>query len=191
MSELKKLYTETVPEDETVECWAQFNKITGEFISTLQLVDLETLNQDFFNYKKVEINLEKQIIKGTYDNFQIVDKQDQPLLMTETALNNAAQFKIDKTYGIYQRLEIQENLLEKLATALNVEDDAFLEMRDFIAEVKSNNNLIKESLINDPAYTYVSLAEEVNTLENQLEGGLHELIGPRQLNPTILATPEV
>lgn len=191
MSEIRQLVTETIPSDQTTEAWAVFNKITGEYISVMEKVDLETLNQDFYSYAPIEINLDTQIVKGTYDNFEIVDIQDQPLKFYEKSLDNAAQFKIDKSYGVYKRMEIQEQLLEKISAALNIEDETFLEMRDYIAEVRANNKLYKESLMNDPAYEFVSLQDEALTNENQLEGGIHELIGPRELAPDVLAKPEV
>ena len=191
MSEIRQLVTETIPSNQTTEAWAMFNKITGEFISIIQKVDIETLNQDFYNYAPIEINLDTQIVKGKYDNFEIVDIQNEPLKFYETALDNAAQFKIDKSYGVYKRMEIQEKLLEKISAALEIEDETFLEMRDYIAEVRANNKLYKESLMNDPAYEFVSLQDEALMNENQLEGGIHELIGPRELSPDVLAKPEV
>lgn len=191
MSELSKLYTGLIPKGKA-KMLAQFNKITGEWIALIQPEeDVSVLEHNFFNYVEVEIDIEKQTLVGKYDDFQIVNIQDQPLTMYETALNNAAQFKIDKSYGVYKRMEVQEKLLEKIAAALDVEHEEFLEMRDYIAEVRANNKLYKEALINDPAYKFISLEEERTTYENQLEGGLHELIGPRELSPDVLSKPEV
>lgn len=191
MTDLSQLYTGLIPEESTTML-AQFNKISGEFIALLQPEeDLSILNHDFFNYTEVEINLQTQELVGTYDNFEIVNIQDQPVTVYEAALDNAAQFKIDKTYGVYKRMEVQEKLLEKIAAALDVEHEEFLEMRDYIAEVRANNNLYKESLKTDPAYTFVSLEDQTTTYENRLEGGLHELIGPRELAPDVLSKPEV
>lgn len=191
MTDLSQLYTGMIPEG-TATMLAQFNKITGEFVALLQPEeDMSILNHDFFNYTEVEIDLGTQILKGSYDNFEIVNIQDQPVTMYESALDNAAQFKIDKSYGVYKRMEIQEKLLEKIAAALDVEHEEFLEMRDYIAEVRSNNNLMKESLKADSAYNFVSNEDAKIAYENQLEGGLHELIGPRELAPDVLSTPEV
>lgn len=191
MSELSKLYTGIIPEG-TTKMLAQFNKISGEFVALLQPEeDMSILNHDFFNYTEVELDLATQLLKGKYDNFEIVNIQDQPVTMYESALDNAAQFKIDKSYGVYKRMEIQEKLLEKIAAALDVEHEEFLEMRDYIAEVRNNNNLYKESLKADPAYNFVSLEEATIAYENQLEGGIHELIGPRELAPDVLSKPEV
>lgn len=191
MSELSKLYTGLIPEGSTTML-AQFNKISGEFIGLLQPEeDMSILNHDFFNYTEVEIDIATQELVGKYDNFQIVNVQDQPVTIYEAALDNAAQFKIDKSYGVYKRMEVQEKLLEKIAAALDVEHEEFLEMRDYIAEVRANNNLYKESLKADPVYNFVSLQDELTTYENRLEGGIHELIGPRELSPDVLSKPEV
>jgi len=191
MSEISKLYTGLIPQGKA-KMLAQFNKISGEFIALLQPEeDINVLNHDFFNYTEVEIDLATEDLVGTYDNFQIVNIQNQPVTIYEAALDNAAQFKIDKSYGVYKRMEVQEKLLEKIAAALDVEHEEFLEMRDYIAEVKANNNLYKESLKADPAYKFVSLQDDITTYENRLEGGIHELIGPRELSPDVLSKPEV
>ena len=57
---------------ETTEAWAQFNKITGEFTGVFQKVDVTKLNQEYYDYVAIEINLDTQRIEGTKNNFKIV-----------------------------------------------------------------------------------------------------------------------
>jgi hypothetical protein len=176
---------------EASPAWAQFNKISGEFTGVFQKVNVSTLNQDYYDYVAIEINTETQRIIGTRDNFEIVNIADQPQVAYEVALDNQAQGKIDKMYSIYARLEMIDRVLGVLCEKLDVQDEAFIEMRDYIDEVYKVNDLIKEAVANDPAYNYISIAQQLETADAQIEGGLHEYFGPRQTTPQIVTTPFV
>jgi hypothetical protein len=183
MDELKIL--DTIPKTNT-NAWAQFNKITGVFTGIFQDVPIEMLNHEYFNYISIEININTQKVVGTFDNFSIVNIVDEPAPAYEIALDNAAQAKIDKVYSIYDRLDMQEKILKLICDTVGVEDFNFNEMLSYIEEVKKNNLLFKESLMNDPTYTYISRAQQREVMNAQLEGGLHEFIGPRSAEPQIL-----
>jgi hypothetical protein len=171
--------------------WAQFNKITGAFTGVYQKVPLETLNQEYFDYVEVEINTTTQHIVGTRDNFDIVDRAEEAQMIHEVAMNNQAQGKIDKQYPIYKRLETIDRVLAALCEKLDVVDEEFVEMRDYISEVQHTNELIKEAIASDPAYNYVSIKQQLENMDAQIEGGLHEYFGPRESLPQIISTPFV
>jgi hypothetical protein len=181
----------SIPQAELTPAWAQFNKITGEFTGIFQKVDIDTLNQDYYDYVAIEINIETQRVKGTKNSFTIVNIADEPQLQYEVALNNQAQGKIDKEYNIYARLEMIDRVLGLLCEKLDIQDEAFIEMRDYIDEVHRVNEVIKEAVSNDPAYTYISIAQQLETEDAKIEGGLHEYFGPRQTTPQIVTTPFV
>jgi hypothetical protein len=183
MDELKIL--DTIPKEDT-NAWAQFNKITGAYTGVFQDVPIEMLNQEYYNYKPITININIQKVVGTYDNFSIVNIVDEPAPAYEIALDNAAQAKIDKIYSIYTRLDMQERVLKLICDTVGVEDYEFNEMMSYLEEVKKNNQLFKESLMNDPTYTYISRAQQQEVMNAQLEGGLHEFIGPRAAEPQII-----
>ena len=181
----------SVPQAESTPAWAQFNKITGEFTGVFQKVNLSILNQTYYDYVAVEINMATQRITGTKNDFKIVNIADEPQMQYEIALNNQAQGKIDKVYGIYSRLEMIDRMLVKLCEKLDVQDEEFIEMRDYIDEVHRVNEVIKEAVANDPAYKYVTIAEQLEAADAKIEGGLHEFFGPRETTPQILSTPFV
>lgn len=173
------------------EAWAQFNKITGVFTGIYQKVPVETLNQEYFDYVAIEIDSETQLVVGTKDDFKIVNRADQPQVVHEIAMDNQAQGKIDKEYSIYRRLEIVDQVLAELCKKLEVDVSDFVEMRDYIEEVQHTNKLIKEAIENDPAFTYISVKEQTENMDAQIEGGLHEYIGPRETKPQIISNPFV
>jgi hypothetical protein len=183
MDELKIF--DTIPQED-INAWAQFNKITGAYTGVFQDVPIEMLNQEYYNYKPITININTQKVVGTYDNFSIVNIVDEPAPAYEIALDNAAQAKIDKIYSIYTRLDMQERVLKLICDTVGVEDYEFNEMMSYLEEVKKNNQLFKESLMNDPTYTYISRAQQQEVMNAQLEGGLHEFIGPRAAEPQII-----
>jgi hypothetical protein len=173
----------------TTLAWAQFNKITGVFTGVYQKVPLETLNQEYFDYIEIEINTETQKVVGTKDNFEIINHSDEAQVIHEVAMNNQAQGKIDKKYPIYKRLDTIDRVLLLLCEKLDVNDSEFFEMQDYIKEVQHTNELIKEAIANDPAYNYVSIQQQLEKMDAQIEGGLHEYFGPRESAPQILGTP--
>jgi hypothetical protein len=175
----------------TTLAWAQFNKITGVFTGIYQKVPLETLNQDYFDYVEIELDTETQKVVGTKDNFKIVNYSDEAQVIHEVAMNNQAQGKIDKQFPIYKRLETIDRVLAALCEKLDVVDEEFVEMRDYISEVQHTNELIKEAIANDPAYSYVSIKQQLENMDAQIEGGLHEYFGPRESLPQIISTPFV
>jgi hypothetical protein len=175
--------------DTSAPAWAQFNKITGVFTGIYQKVPLETLNQEYFDYVEIEIDSIRQHVVGTKDNFEIVDRAEEAQVIHEIAMNNQAQGKIDKKYPIYKRLDIIDRVLSLLCEKLDVNDSEFFEMQDYIKEVQHTNELIKEAIANDPAYNYVSIQQQLEKMDAQIEGGLHEYFGPRESAPQILGTP--
>ena len=181
----------SIPKTDTTPAWAQFNKITGEFTGVFQKVNLSILNQTYYDYVAIEINMATQRITGTKSNFKIINLADEPQMQYEIALNNQAQGKIDKVYGIYARLEMIDKVLGILCEKLDVQDEAFIEMRDYIDEVHRVNELIKDAVSKDPAYKYVTIAEQLEAADAKIEGGLHEFFGPRETTPQILSTPFV
>jgi len=183
MDELKIF--DTIPKDET-NAWAQFNKITGVFTGIFQDVPVEMLNQEYYNYIPIKINVQTQTVVGTYDNFSIVNIVEQPAPAYEIALDNAAQAKIDKIYPIYDRLDMHERILSLICEKVGIDDFEFTEMLSYIEEVKKNNQLFKESIMNDPNFTYISREQQRETENARLEGGLHEFIGPRMAEPQIV-----
>jgi len=65
-------------------------------------------------------------------------------------------------------------------------------MRDYINEVKANNKLYKEHLVNSPDTVMVTLQEQEEIFEKQMEGGLHEAVGDMPtLTPKLMDTPAV
>lgn len=154
------------------EALAQFNKITKVFTTVLQKVDISWLNNDYYLYKEISIDPVKEKVVGTYDDFQIVAIEDQPLEIKEDGLNALARAKILKKYSIEKQLTIIEKTLEKVATSAGVDFSELREMNEYIDEIKRANRLRKDFYANDSDYDYKSTEDIEQILLLQHEGGI-------------------
>lgn len=173
--------THKLPEG-TVEAWAQFNIITKVFTGVFPRTAAEPVGMNTVNYlySPIEIDMATQVVVGTYDAFRVVNKADQPQDIHEAALDGQMRAKIAESYSNNDRLEILERSLLKLADAIGVQLPELEEVVDLVTEVKRTNELRKQSLAVDPEYNYISNAQALQNEMDQLEGGLHEEIGPRR-----------
>lgn len=165
-----------------IEALAQFNKITKVFTTVLQKVDVSWLNNDFYLYRDVKIDPMKEKIIGTYDSFEIVSIDDQPLTITEDGLNALAREKILKKYSIETQLTIIERTLEKIASKVGVDYSQLKEMTDYIEEIKRSNGVRKEFYANDLDYDYISSEDMELQLLMQHEGGIMDYEPKARIN---------
>lgn len=158
-----------------IEALAQFNKINKVFTTVLQRVeDISSLNNDFYLYKEITIDIDKEKIVGTYDDFRIVSIDDQPLAVTEDGLNALARAKILQKYPIETQLTVIEKTLERIAASAGVDYSELKEMNDYIDEIKRTNRLRKDFYASDSDYEYTSTEEMAQKLALQHEGGIME-----------------
>lgn len=171
-----------------IKCLAQFNKVSGAFICIMSFVDSSTLDNTYYRYVEVNLDKDKQAIKGNYPNFSIVTIAEQPTQIYERVLNAKCKAKILAEYELDTQLDTIRSVVQQLAElmvaknkTLEVVDlPALQEMNAYIDEVKASNKRLKASYQNRSDYEYISIQQEQKTIEEQMEGGLHELVyGPR------------
>jgi len=158
-----------------VPALAQFNKLNKKFIMILGPVDdISMLNHDFYLYREIEIDQDREIVIGNYDNYNVIDEQDAPLRMTEDSLNALARDKIYEKYPLENQLSMIENMLETIADKVDIDCEDLKEMNDFINEVRRVNGIRKQYFANSQEYEYKSTEELNEALANKYEGGIHE-----------------
>jgi hypothetical protein len=172
----------------------QFNKVSGAFTSVLGWVDPATLNNEYFIYVEHEaFDFQNHEVRGTYPDYTIVDRVQAELPIYESQLDLAAQQKITKLYPVINQVNNIGNAIEhlgrvvqgllgdnpdpQLAAALTVLD----EMNDYVSEVKAANTQRKAYYAGSSAHVYISLEQEAADQEAQLEGGLHEAYGAKEV----------
>lgn len=157
-----------------VEALAQFNKLNGMFTMVLQRVDRSLLNNDLYHYVEVEIDTNQEKIVGTYDNFSIVNINDEPMLIMEDQLNLLAREKIIAKYPLEKQLSIIGSILETLAVNSGIDCDDLKEMNDFIEEIRYANGIRKDFYANNSEFNYVSTETFEENLSKKYEGGILE-----------------
>lgn len=178
---------------ETSKVLLQFNKISGASTGILSWVDPATLNNDFYVYVEYDgFNFQEDEVRGTYPNFEVVNRVQADVIYYESQMDLAAQQKITKAYPVINQVNnIGNAIVEigKAVTAMLPEVPEGLaaalakleEMNAYITEVKVANNTRKEFFKTAPGYIYVSIADEEAAAAAQLEGGLHEVYGAKEI----------
>ena len=159
-----------------------FNKLTGAFVASVVGSHLDLVNTTYCKGKTVTFNPETHRWLGDYDTGSVVKKSETPRIAYEHTLDGTAGFNIRKKYDYHHQLNIIIDMMSLLldASSLTTSQKAtFTAMKEYIAEIKSLNEKYKDSYKNDPNWTYISKTDAQTEMDNQLAGGLHEVIGPK------------
>lgn len=161
---------------------AQFNKITGELTAVLANTRIETLNTDFFKYREIEMDFDQQEVVGTYDDFKIVNRSDQPQRILEEQLDLHAQRKITNQYPLSTQINTIARVVLRMAESTEIPAEDIKEMMAYLDEVKRVNNVRKQFFQESDDYEYISKDDLANKQKRQLEGGLREATGTPNAN---------
>ncbi len=180
-----------------------FNKLTGALISSMasasalnpeenedgsitnpDVIEIEDIvDTTYAVYKVVEdFDPNTQMWVGDYETGGIINIEEAPRKILETGLDASAGQQIRQKHEYYHQLNTISNLVKRVAEELGVSGEAmddFLLMRQGIAEVRSVNNRYKDAYKNDPAWEYIDKQKQKQLLDDQIAGGLHEVIGPK------------
>ena len=153
---------------------AQFNKLNKKFTTVLALIeDQSLLNHDLYLYREIEIDINNENVRGTYDSYEIYDVNATPL-MTEDLLNTMARNRITEKYPLESQLSILGDVLEKVADANSIACEDLKEMNDFIEEVKRANGIRKEFYKSNPQFEYKSTEDIDAEIAEKYEGAIQE-----------------
>lgn len=170
-----------IPTGGVQKMYAKFNAYSGVYLTCMGIVDLTYLNTDNFVYIEVEIDPITQTIIGTKDSFKIVDKASTKTKIYESQVNNLCKTKIYKRFQLEVQLDILRKVIAEVAEKAGVVNEALLDMNDYIDEVKRANKVLKQSYIDNPDFEFITIDQEAEEQEAQLDGGLHELYGPQNV----------
>lgn len=160
---------------------AQFNSTSGAYVNCIGVLPLEYLNTEHYTYVEVEIDINTQRIEGVLDSFKIVDIATAKTKVYETQVNNLCKEKIYKRFQLEVQLDILRNVIAELCEKVGHENEALLDMNDYIDDVKRANKVLKQSYISNPDFEFITVEQERAETEAKLDGGLHELMGPANI----------
>lgn len=119
---------------------------------------------------------------GTYtDNFTIIDQDEEPPTYNEANLNQQAEEKITKKYPIVDQINVLARAIKQIGDKVDVELEELDEMLSYIKLCLDTNAAQKEFYRGNPDIRYVSDEDASDKLASQLEGGIHEWIGARDV----------
>lgn len=169
-------------ESGVVKYIAQFNKITGDYITLHLWHENHALEQVYSKYLEVEFDPVLYGHIGNYDNFEIVPIDQVPVLVTEESLDVLAEDKVLRDYSYGRQLNLLGASIMTLANHVGCPLPELEEMLSSISETLRKNELRKQSHDKNPESLYVSKERAAIILSRQLEGGLHEAHGPRKIS---------
>lgn len=170
----------------------QFNKLSGAFTTAISYVDPATLNNDHFVYVEAEYDFENDLVEGKYPDFKIIHRFEAKPKVLEREMETALRQKITKRYPVIKQVNTLSNAITAMAEVVQkqlTEPDAklaeaveaLLEMRDYIAEVRQAHDNRIEFYKHNEDVEFISNEYLEELFEEQLEGGLHEVYGPREI----------
>lgn len=162
--------------------FALFNRLSGAHVMYVGRMGNEPpqINETHFIAKAVEIDPDREMIVGTVDAFQIVLQAEQAPVVDEYTLNARCRDKILKMYPTHRQLNILADVLETMIGELNLSGpaiDEFAGMRQYIDECQVRNDRYKQAYAKSADFTYLDKAALGQRVLDELDGGLHEVIG--------------
>ncbi len=161
----------------------QFNRVTGQFVNAIRTPDNDPSvlgGQEYFIFVVADISLTDDQVIGEYPDYKIVANKDLPTRVFESEMRLQLQTKITRRYPVITQVNVISDSILALAEKAGIELPELAEMRDYINEVKRAHEVRMKFFEESPDYEFVSIAQEEARSEAQLEGGVHELFGPKE-----------
>ncbi|MDA8484392.1 hypothetical protein NNO07_15055 [Pseudomonas resinovorans] len=162
--------------------YALFNRLSGQFLMLIGRMgdELPAIDETHFVGHLVEIDPVTERISGSAESFEIVALAELPPVMDEYTINARCRDKIVKRYPEHRQLNLMADLLEALVAQTGLQGpavEAFQQMRAFIAQCQTRNARYKVAYAQSPDFIYLDEAALEQRVLDELEGGLHEVIG--------------
>lgn len=168
-----------------------FNRLTGAFLGLAgHGGDREVVAPPADSpivFKEVEMDRENEIWEGSMDAGRLIPISERKPVITEFMVNSGAKDKIQRKYPIHAQVNILVKMVELLLEKVDMTEEEIQEFRDmveYINHVRANNSRYKDAYKANPNYDYVSAGEYIDRLNDELEGGLQEVVGrpPRKVD---------
>jgi len=160
-----------------------FNKQSGAFVGMLLPSAEKHINTKFYKFKKAaHFDESTQIWQGDYDTGKIVNVDDVPTTVTETEIDSQCAYVIGSTYSWHHQINALIGCMKLLIDKNGLsgpEVDLFTEMADYIQERRDANERFKQAYKNSDDWNFMTKQDERKEMYDQLDGGLHEELGPQ------------
>jgi len=162
-----------------------FNKITGALLGIIShgTGEREIVEPDADSpiiFKEVEMDRETETWQGTMADGGIVPLSERKSVITEFMVNSGAKSKIQRKYPQHLQVNMLIKMVSLLLDKSDLPEEEVQEFRDmvtYIEHIRANNRRYKEAYAKNPNYEYLSANDLVEKLNDELEGGLQEVVG--------------
>lgn len=168
---------------------AIFNKHSGQFVCFTDTNSISNIDLTNFKYRIVEFDGETETFVGTYETGSVKPIDEQPVTVTEEAIDAACARAIDTVYPVYTQLNILADVVTHLVKNSDVPEEIlkpFEQMKQFIQGRRDLNSNYKAAYSQGDDWEYISKEKAAENLNAALEGGIHEEIGPRDHVPSYI-----
>mgnify|MGYP003121830737 CR=1 FL=1 len=160
-----------------------FNKASGAYIGrTCGHVSETKSDSKHYKYKKISFDPTVFDWRGDYDDGELVRIVDAPVEISEQYVDNQVNYTIREVYDWYHQNNAIMGVVEKLIEKAGLEGeevDDFNEIYDYIKARRESAQKFKEAYQNSPDFKFESKKEYIERISKELDGGLHEELGPK------------
>lgn len=171
----------------TQKVFLLFNKVSGAYIAWVAWHHPHGIDENLYDIDVVEsFSSSTQKVIGFYPNHQVVEIADQPQEISEVYIDGMTVEEIKSRYSLERQVNNIAAAVLALAEHVGATQlESLIELADqvdSIKEILEVGNLRKEGYSSDDSFVYVSKAAAAELEAAKFEGGLGEIIGPRQIS---------
>lgn len=175
----------TPPEPGKSKFYLLFNRANGAFYGFASWHEEHGFNPDYFVIVEEMFDPDNETVVGTYPDYKIELQVEQPQPIFEDFLNELTAQSITERYSIPTQINNIAAVVALIAERAGMGDEPLVQtLQDQIAEISDfvrNNQLRKAGYKNNPAFQYVSTEQAIAEENAKVEGGLYEVLGPRDI----------
>lgn len=168
-----------------VRTYLLFNRANGVFYGHASWHENHGFSEDYFYVADVMFDQENEIVVGTYPDYKIELQVERPQPIYEDFLNELTSQSITERYSIPNQINNIAAVVLLLAKQAGLEKDPLVETLNLqvaeIADFVRNNQLRKAGYKNNSAFEYVTTEQAIARENAKVEGGLYEVLGPRDI----------
>lgn len=170
-----------------IKVFLLFNKISGAFYGWAGWHEPHGFDERMFSIAvQEEFNASTQTVVGLYPAYQVVEIADQPQQVGEAYVDRMTSEEILAKYSLESQVNNIAMAVLSLAAALGKTELPALvtltDQVDHIQEILQVGNLRKDGYSSDDSFEFVTNQGFAEKEALIYEGGLGELVGPRQVS---------
>lgn len=170
-----------------IKVFLLFNKSSGAFYGWAGWHEPHGFDERMFSIAvQEEFNASTQTVVGLYPAYQVVEIADQPQQVGEAYVDRMTSEEILAKYSLESQVNNIAMAVLSLAAALGKTDLPALvtltDQVDHIQEILQVGNLRKDGYSSDDSFEFVTNQGFAEKEALIYEGGLGELVGPRQVS---------